>query len=843
MLNFSFKKTALIFGICLFGVLITILAFTPKDKLPSWMPHPQINLGLDLQGGTYVLLEADKAAVIKEKLEDSRSAIQMSLRKARIPFQPVIVRNDTLTFSLIDPQTSREARSVIKDVINTRTGSSNNLPLYTFSEESGSFTLTVTPEGSRDLMTYMTDRALEIVRRRVDATGVAEPVIARSGENRIIVELPGLSEPDRLKTLLGSTAKMTFHLVAEGQTTPDAETDILPMVDPANPDVSVGQIAIRKKVEVDGANLTNANGQFDQQNNENVVAFQFDTTGAKLFANVTRNHVGERFAIVLDNKVISAPVIRSPIPGGSGQISGNYASLEEAEQLAILLRSGALPVPLQIKEERVVGASLGADSIKAGLLSICVGFALVVSFMLLVYGHFGIYASFALIINLALTLAGLALLGGTLTLPGIAGILLALGVAVDSNVLINERTREEVQKGRGVVASLETGFTRAYTTILDANITTFLKMAILWTVATGTIRGFALTISMGLLISMFTAIELVRLLISRWVKSKHPKELRIGTSIRRAIFPEKTAIPFMKARITGLAISAAISVISIILMFHPGFKFGVDFAGGVVVQAQLEENADLAKIRRSVNALGIGNVQVQQFGSPSDISLRFENKESSEERDAAVAQIRSSLEEISQIKANGFSVSSLDATVGSELFSQGILALALAAVVMFIYIAWRFEWPFGVGSIATLFLDVTKTMGFYALMSFEFNLTSIAAILTIMGFSINDKIVVYDRVRENLKLYKTMPLRELIDRSINETLSRTLMTTLTTLAAIAPIVLFGGPALFEFSVVLVFGLILATSSSIFIAAPILLLLGEHRLRPSLYPVKEKLETV
>ena len=831
MLNFSLRKTLIIFGICLLGVIVAILSVTPKGILPSWVPHPQINLGLDLQGGSYVLLQADKDAVIKERQENSRAAIQQALRSARIPYRSLIVRNDTITFSLIDATNVRSAREAIRDVINTRTGSSRDLLLYDVTETEGAFTFRMTEEGLRDLLMYMTDKATEIIRRRIDETGVREPVIARSGENRIIVELPGVNDPKQLKDLLGSTAKMTFRLVVEGQTTPDAETDILPY---AERDLSTGQpasIAVRKKVEVDGATLTDAKSTFDDRSNEYVVSFRLDTIGARRFADVSRNHVNERFAIVLDNKVISAPVIREPILGGQGQISGGFNSNAEADQLAVLLRSGALPVPLEVIQDRVVGASLGADAIQAGLISVCAGFILVVCFMLIAYGHFGIYATIALVINLALTIAVLATVGATLTLPGIAGILLALGVAVDSNVLINERTREELKKGRGVIASLETGFSRAYTTIVDANVTTFLKMIILYAVATGTIRGFALTISLGLLISMFTAIELVRLLISRWIKKKRPKELNVGTKFR--LLPEKTSIPFMKARYSGLVISATISLIAVVMMFVPGVKLGVDFAGGVVIEAKLEKEADLALIRKNLNNLEIGSVQVQQFGSPHDIMLRFEHKESSAERDAAVAAVHTELQKISPIQENGWGVSSLDAAVGSELFTQGMIALALASVVMFTYIAWRFEWPFGVGSITTMFLDITKTLGFYALTGFEFNLTSIAALLTIMGFSINDKIVVYDRVRENLKLYKTMPLQKLIDLSINETLARTLFTTISTLLAILPLVFFGGPALWEFAVVLVFGLILATSSSIFIAAPILLNLGEHRLRPNI----------
>jgi SecD/SecF fusion protein len=422
----------------------------------------------------------------------------------------------------------------------------------------------------------------------------------------------------------------------------------------------------------------------------------------------------------------------------------------------------------------------------------------------------------------------LSLLGATLTLPGIAGILLALGMAVDANILINERAREEARKTSGVISALEAGFRRAYRTIVDANATTLIKMLILFAIGTGAIRGFAITISMGILISMFTAIVLVRLLISHWLKHSRPKSLRIGT--RWHVFPEGTTIPFMRARYSGLVVSAVISLASLGLAYHPGLRVGVDFAGGVAIEARASAPVDHAALRDKLGGLGLGQVQVQEFGSANDVLLRFEHPHgSSAEQQAAITKARDRVQEAlpgAEIRR----VEVVGPTVGSELLRDGLWALAWAAAAMFIYIAFRFEWPFAVGAIVTMFLDLTKTVGFFALTGFEFNLTSIAAILTIMGFSINDKIVVYDRVRENLTRFKKMPLAQLINLSINETLTRTIGTSLALFLAIAPLALFGGPALREFAIVLLFGLVLATSSSIFIAAPILLNLGEKRLR-------------
>jgi SecD/SecF fusion protein len=461
-------------------------------------------------------------------------------------------------------------------------------------------------------------------------------------------------------------------------------------------------------------------------------------------------------------------------------------------------------------------------------MSVVTGFALVVAFMLAAYGRFGIYAAVALVSNLALTITGLVLLTATLTLPGIAGILIALGMAVDANILVNERVREETRRGRGVVSAIEHGFKRAYAAIADANVTTLIKMLILFMVGTGAIKGFAITISLGILVSMFTAILLVRLLTARWLKNARPKSLPVNTWLHRKLFPERTAIPFMRARYSGLVLSALISCASVILTVNPGLKLGVDFAGGIVVEAHTEAATDLGLLRDKLSNLGLGPVQVQQFGGPQDVLLRFEQQAPGQQQ-AAVDKVRNQLQQIAPA-AEVRGVDVVGASVGSELFRDGLIALALAALAMFAYISSRFEWPFAVGAVVTMLLDLTKSVGFIALTGIEFDLTSIAAILAIMGFSINDKIVVYDRVRENLRLYKQTPLRELIDRSINETLSRTIATSITLFLAIAPLALFGGPALSHFAVTLLFGLVLATSSSIFIAAPILLHIGRRRLR-------------
>jgi len=824
MLHFSRAKTAFVLGICLLGILLSIPNLVRPGVLPDWLPQPRVNLGLDLQGGSYLLLEVDMNSVVKERIAGARAAVAETLRKAKVPFTSVVADKQSVTLTTADAAGLETARQAIRDVLSERVDGKSHALVFDTATNANSLTLTLNAQAVTDLASKAVEQSISIVRRRIDETGVNEPVVARQGQNRVIVELPGVSDPDRIKRLLGSTAKMTFRLVAPQGTAAGPDVELLPMANRAD---GAEKLPVRRHVEVDGMNLTRATAAMDRRNNGWVVDFGLDSVGTRHFADTSTKHVGEPFAIVLDNKVISAPVIREPIIGGQGQISGNF-SVEEANDLAVLLRAGALPAPLTIVEERTVGPSLGADAIRAGLYSIVAGFTLVVAFMIATYGRFGLFAAAALVVNLALTLAGLSLMGATLTLPGMAGILLALGMAVDSNILINERTREELGKKNGVIASIETGVRRAYTTILDANLTTLIKMLILFIVGVGAIRGFAVTISLGIIVSMFTAIVLVRMLTAWWLKRTRPKTLTIGTRFR--FFPDHTAIPFMRARYSGLIVSALISLASLGLAFHPGLKMGIDFAGGVVIEAKTPAAADAPALQSALMNAGLGPVQVQRFGADNDVLLRFENPQGTpEEQQAAIANARQQVEkaapgaEIRRVEVVGPSV-------GAELLSDGLWALGLAAIAMFAYITFRFEWPFAVGAVLTMFLDLTKTVGFLALTGFEFNLTSIAAILTIMGFSINDKVVVYDRVRENLVRSKREPLRDVIDRSINETLSRTIGTSLALFLSIAPLALFGGPALREFALTLLFGLVLATSSSIFIAAPILLNIGERYLR-------------
>ena len=514
MMYFSKLKTALIFGACVLGMLLCLPNVIPAPA--NWIPWRQVHLGLDLRGGSYLLLEVDMAAVAKERLNNLADSVRTELRN-KVQFQPPRVQaaQNRVVIRLRDPAQTDEAAGLLR----TAATAGGTVAEYDVTSTPGEVSLTLSEAGLRERATAAVLQSIEIIRRRIDETGVLDPQIARQGTDRIVVQLPGVDDPNRIKELIGKTAKMTFRLVDESAnpngSAPPGD-DMLPMEDQPNV-----KLAIRRRIEVDGANLTDARPGQDQQNGQWVVNFTFDSLGTRRFADVSTTNVGKRFAIVLDDKVISAPVIREPITGGRGQISGNFTA-KSAQDLAVLLRAGALPAPLTVVEERSIGPELGADSIRAGAIALGVGLVLVMIYMAIFYGLFGWYANIALIFNLFLQIAVLSLIEATLTLPGMAGILLTLGVAVDANILINERIREEVRHGRTPLNALETGFRRAYGTIIDSNATNFLAHVMLFVFGSGPVRGFAVTITVGIATTLFTATIVARLLMVRWYVSTRP---------------------------------------------------------------------------------------------------------------------------------------------------------------------------------------------------------------------------------------------------------------------------------------------------------------------------------
>ena len=521
MLYFPKWLVAVILASCIGGVVLSLpnlFSAQQIERWPNFLPKKQVSLGLDLRGGSYLLYEVDMRSVLTERLNNVLDGLRNEFRTARIGYTGLAAENGQVSFTLREPERVEEVRGIIKKVD----------PDLDFATTGATVTLKFNEVALKRVEQQIVDQSIEIVRRRIDETGTKEPTIQREGENRIVLELPGVEDPEFVKRILGKTAKMTFQLVDENAANADKShlppgDEALPIKDGHSPPGAT--IVVQKRVMVSGDTLTDAQATFDQYGAP-AVNFKFDTVGARRFGDATTANVGKRFAIVLDNAVISAPVIREPIRGGQGIITGSFTS-ESANELALQLRAGALPAPLVPLEERTVGPDLGADSIHAGALASIVGVILVVTFMLVFYGLFGLFADVALFFNLCMMMATLSLLGATLTLPGIAGIALTLGMAVDANVLIYERIREELRGGRSLISSLQAGFERAFGTIFDSHLTTLVAGFLMFFLGSGPVKGFAVTLSIGVITSLFSAILITRLQIVTWLRRTKPKAIPI----------------------------------------------------------------------------------------------------------------------------------------------------------------------------------------------------------------------------------------------------------------------------------------------------------------------------
>jgi SecD/SecF fusion protein len=838
MLYFARWKTVLIWLSVLAGVIFAAPNLFPKatlEKLPDWLPKTQMTLGLDLQGGSHILLQLDRKSLVDERLQAVRDEIRSKLRDARVGYTGLGVSGKTVQVRIRDQSQVDAAKKALQDLVNpVQSGvfGSGSLTEATLEEpEPGLLRFTLTDEGINYRISSALTKSIEVVSRRVNELGTTEPIIQRQGTDRILVQVPGLQDPRRLKEILGKTAKLTFQMVDQSEPVQEAIKNRPPagdtiMYSTDNPPVPY---LIENRVIVSGEDLVDAQSGFDQRTGEPIVSFRFDNKGATRFGIASQQNVGRLFAIILDNKVISAPVIREPILGGTGQISGNF-TVQSANDLAVLLRAGALPANLTIVEERTVGPGLGQDSINAGKMSAVVGSILVVVFMIGAYGLLGWIANLALLVNLALIVAALSLLGATLTLPGIAGIVLTVGMAVDSNVLIYERMREEERNGRSMIQTLDLGFGRALATIVDSNITTLIAAVVLFFLGSGPVRGFAVTLAIGILTTLFTAFTFTRWVVAAWYRRSRPKKLPKGYF---RLVPEVTRIPFMKVRLQVFVLSLCLCVASIGLLFTKGLNFGIDFTGGTIVEVRAKTgDADVGDIRKKLTEAGIQEIQVQGFGDKTDALIRIGAANDEASGNAIVEKARQTLSSNYDIRR----VELVGPTVSSELAWSAIMGILAAMAGILIYVWVRFEWQFAIGSIVATINDITLTLGFLVVMQLEFDLSTVAAILTIVGYSLNDTVVIYDRVRENLRRFKKMPLGQLLDLSDNEMLARTTMTSVTTFLALLALYLFGGEVIRSFVASMLFGVFIGTFSSIFIAAPILIV---FHLRPTWTPVPDE----
>lgn len=662
------------------------------------------------------------------------------------------------------------------------------------------------PENDRDDAAI---RAIEIVRNRIDQFGVSEPSIQRQGFDRIAIQLPGVTDRQRALDLIGRTALLEFKLVSDDESKfKEALAGKVPVGYGLYKNDEGGELLLEENVVLTGKYIKNATVDFGQYN-EPLVSVEFNADGAKIFSDLTAANVGRRLAIVLDDKVQSAPVIREAIPSGRGQISGRF-TFEQAGDLAIALRAGALPAPIVIEEERSVGASLGKDSVQQGIRATLIGFAAVVAFMAIYYLFAGLVANLALFLNILITLAALSYFHATLTLPGIAGIVLTIGMAVDTNVLIFERIREELALKKPMAASLAAGYTKAFSAIIDSNLTTLITAVILYVIGTGPVKGFALTLSIGLVASMFTGIFVTHSVFDLLLYKGGLKNLRMLQFLKKT--PRINYLKFRK-------ICYAVSLIVILtgaasLVMRGKNMFGVDFSGGTMLEYGFDKPVAIDKVRNSLDQIGYGTAIIQRVGETNQVIIKAPL--------GAEKTIGAEIDkDFSDNPHELLRLESVGAVIGKELAGKAGWALIVSLIAIWIYVVVRFDFKFAFGAVLALLHDGLVALGFVALTGREISITVIAAVLTILGYSVNDTIVIFDRIRERRRSGVKESFEDAINNSVNQTMSRTILTSLTVFMVVLSMFFFGGEVINDFAFTMIVGLISGTYSTVYIAAPVL----------------------
>jgi SecD/SecF fusion protein len=655
------------------------------------------------------------------------------------------------------------------------------------------------------------DRALEIVRNRIDEFGVREPMVQMQGEDRIVVQLPGMTDRKRALDLIGRTALLEFKLVSndvkliqqavEGNVPEGYELNVSDQE----------KLLLTKTPELTGEYLETADVQFDSSGfGQPIVSMKLKGDGVKKFADVTKNNVGRQLAIVLDGKVYSAPRIDEAIPSGEAVIRGRFSS-DEAKDLAIVLRSGTLPAPLYVEEERTVGPLLGQDSIRTGIAACLTGAFLVFAFMIYYYGLSGWIANLALLLNVLIILGGMGMFHGTMTLPGIAGIILTIGMSVDANVLINERMREEMAAGKAMRTVIAQGYEKAFSAILDSNVTTLIAAFFLFQFGTGPIRGFTLTI--GLVASMFTAVVVTRFVFEYLFSRGVIKTLKFKSFIKK-----ETKIDFIGKRYYAYAFSALVLVVGIVSFVKQGkVAYGVEFTGGQIQEYLFKDPIAVSQVRVALKEAGLGDASIQEVkDNPRVVIIRT----SQDVADTVQTEFK-------KIYPNNpfeiLKIEKIGPTVGKELKQKALFAIIYSLIGILVYVAIRFRhFDFAFGGVFALLHDVILAAGFIVFAQKQIDLLIVTALLTIAGYSINDTIVIYDRVRELMRSKAKLGLREVINLALNQTLARTILTSLATLLTVTSLYVLGGEVLNGFSLALLFGFVIGCYSTIFIASPIVL---------------------
>lgn len=643
------------------------------------------------------------------------------------------------------------------------------------------------------------DKAKTILENRVNALGIAEPTVQRQGNNRVVIELPGIkpAEQEKARKLIGTTAKLTFHIVPDALNQTDDKDMKVPDLGPA---VATGEIILNAQAQAD------AGGRW-------LVSFTTTPDGATKLEEITRPNVGKRMAIVLDGQVKSAPTLQSTL-SANGQITGSFTA-EEASDLALVLKSGALPVPLKEIEVRAIGPSLGADAIRSGAIASLVGIALVFGFAFFYYGlYFGLVIAVGLIYSGLIIMGILGGLGATLTLPGIAGLVLTIGAAVDGNVISFERIKEELRRGKGIRGAVNNGFNHSFWTIFDVNLSHLLSAFALANYSTGAVKGFAVTLAVGVIGSAFS-----NLIFSKWMMTGMAQRKQF-TAPDWAAFKNPT-IDFLKPAALITTISVALAIVGSVIVGIKGFNLGVDFTAGTSFTVSTNTSVAVEDVRSKLETSNIEGVDakaavIQRSVTPNIEGAQFTVKVG-EISDTTSDKLRTALGELEGGEVT--QIEKVGPTVGQELTQKTLSAVVLGLILILIYVAFRFDIIFGVGSVIAVLHDVGIVMGLYSLLGLEFTISTVAAILTLIGYSLNDSIIVSDRMRENIKIMRGKPFKEIVNASINQTLSRTIMTSVTTMLPLVSLFFLGGVVLRDFSMILLLGIIIGTYSSIYIVAP------------------------
>jgi SecD/SecF fusion protein len=835
-------KFLFLFILTLTAILFVLPSF--HVGLPAWwQKHVSkgLNLGLDLKGGMHLVLEVDMDSAITNALNRAVPELKEMAEKRGLAVKVGDVSKETLHLTLLNSDEQSPLQKLFKEEF-------PHLEVQGPHRQEGAliYTLSLKPEELKRLQEQTLNQSLEVMRNRIDQFGVTEPVILRQGSDQIVVQLPGIKDPQRAMDLIGKTAQLEFKLVddqtslnlpeliekalKEGKLKPgytreqinQALADKIPPDDEVYIEKSIDResgrlvskpLLLKRKVLLTGDAVKNAAVRIGNYN-EPYVSMELNRRGATEFGRITGENVKRRLAIILDGVVRSAPVIQERIGGGRCQITGSYTP-DEAHDLAIVLRAGALPATVKIVQNITVGPTLGADSIHKGWVSGLLGTLLVVAFMLFYYRFSGVVANYALILNVIMLLGVLSLLNATLTLPGIAGIILSIGMAVDSNVLIYERMREEFHAGKPLKSGVDGGYDKAFWTIIDAHVTTLITACALFLFGTGPIKGFAVTLSLGVVLNLFTALFGTRvvydwLILKRWLKKLSFFELF-----------ERPNIDFISFRKYAFAISGVLCLLGLVafVQLSRGHgNLGVEFTSGAMVQFSAKQTFTVDQVRQVLNQEGWGHAEIQPIESGHGLMIKMKKSQET------VGQMSEKLAAIlnKSLPQNHFTVAStaeIGASISHDLRNKAILAIIISMAGIILYLAWRFELIFGIGAAMATFHDVLAVLGVFWLLDKEITLLVVTALLTLAGYSLTDTVVVYDRIRENLARRRGK-MGDVINLSVNEVLSRTIVTTTTVFLVVVALYFFGGVVLQDFALAMILGVIVGTYSSVFVASPI-----------------------